>query len=217
MTILCPAEFAEAVRFAAQADQALEAAIRREGDEKARRDLEERRGQGSRTLLACFGYRAASDDMDNKNPHFPGGSEVQFQDGERRTIYDLGSDRRPLRETFVFHDLAPHSFFFREEWIDPYTRQRVEIFDRCWYIFRDGTTQKQANDMDGSALEEAARDPERKVERTYHSPDAEMAAADNIPLREVMHRRVGMCGGIIYHSDWKDGERTNYGSWSTHT
>ena len=217
MTILCPAEFAEAVRFAAQADQALEAAIRREGDEKARRNLEERRGQGSRTLLACFGYRAASDDMDNKNPHLPSGSEVQFPDGKRRTIYELGSDRRPLRDTFVFHDLAPHSFFFREEWIDPYTRQRVEIFDRCWYVFRDGTTQVQANGMDASALEEAARDPERKVERTYREDDMKAAALNHVPFVETMRRRMGMCGGIIYHADWEDGQRTDYGSWSTHT
>ena len=217
MTILCPAEFAEAVRFAAQADQALEAAIWHAKDKDARQALEAKRGQGTRTLLACFGHRAYSDDMDNKNPHLPDGSEVQFQDGERRTVYDLGNDRRPLRETFIYRDIAQHYFFFREEWIDPYTRQRVEIFDRCWYIFRDGTTQEQVNNMDGPALEEATRDQERKVERTYRSFDAEAAAADNIPLREVMRRRVGMCGGIIYHADWRDGQRTDYGSWSTHT
>jgi len=220
MTILCPAEFAEATRFAVGADEALEAAIYHAGDAERRKALEARRGQASKSLLQCFGSRANSDDIDNKNPFFPDGSEVLYDDGTKRTILDLGKYMRPLRETFVFKDMAQHSFFFREEYIDPDTRKRVDVYDRCWYIFRDGTTQEEADTLSDEELEQKLRESNGNVERTYcpETVQAIESAGENVPFVETMKKRVGMCGGIIYHADHdEDGKPLPYGSWSTHT
>lgn len=219
MTILCPAEFAAATTFAVEADDALLAEIFRTGDIERRSKLKERRGQATKTLLACFGARARSDDIDNKNPNFPPDSEVRYADGSVRTIRDLGEYGRPIRETFIFKDMAPHSFFFREEWLDPNTRQRVEVFDRCWYIFRDGTTQEAANELSDEELEEAVKNSEGRVERTFFEGRITTLTAEgsHAPVVGTMRRRIGMCGGIIWHADWDGGQPAAYGSWSTHT
>lgn len=219
MTILCPAEFADAARFASQADDALEATIFHCGNADERRKLEARRGQATKTLLACFGERARSDDIDNKNPNLPLGSEVRYADGSVRTIQDIGEYGRPIRETFIFKDMAPHSFFFREEWLDPNTRQRVEVFDRCWYIFGDGTTQEAANELSDEELEEVWRNSNGRIERTFFEGRITTLAAggSHTPFVETMRRRIGVCGGIIWHADWDGGQPTAYGSWSTHT
>ncbi len=136
MTILCPAEFADAARFAAEADDALEAAILRCDDADERRKLENKRGQGVRTLLQCFGWRAYADAQDNSNPAMFGSTRVRWPDGRERMFSALSAGERPVRDTFVYTDMAPHSFFFREEWLDPVTRQRVELYSDCWYVFR---------------------------------------------------------------------------------
>ena len=78
MTILCPAEFAEAVKFAVAADDALEAAIATADDDKRRQELERKRGQGIRSLLRCIGRRAESDAQDNAKPYFPDDSEGRY-------------------------------------------------------------------------------------------------------------------------------------------
>ena len=219
MTIMCPAEFAAAATFAAEADDALLAEIFRTGDIERRNKLKARRGQATRTLLACLGARARSDDADNKDPHFPPESEVRYADGSVRTIRDLGEYGRPVRETFIFRDMAPHSFFFREEWLDPNTRQRVEVFDRCWYIFRDGTTQEAANALSDEDLDKAVRNSKGRVERTYFEGNITALTAEGVhaPVVETMRRRIGMCGGIIWHADWDGSQPAMYGSWSTHT
>lgn len=216
MTILCPAEFYAATTFAVEADDALRAEIARTGDTEQRNKL---KGQATKTLLACFGERARSDDIDNKNPHFPPSSVVRYADGSMRTIRELGEYGRPIRETFIFKDIAPHSFFFREEWLDPNTRQRVEVFDRCWYIFRDGTTQEAANKLSDEALEEALRKSDGTVERTFSEDEITALTAEggHVPYVGTMRRRTGMCGGIIWHAAWDGGQPAAYGSWSTHT
>jgi len=219
MTIMCPAEFAAATTFAVRADDALLAAIYHAGDPELRRKLEARRGQATKTLLACLGARACADDADNKNPHFPPDSEVRYADGSVRTIQELGEYGRPVRETFIFKDMAPHSFFFREEWLDPNTRQRVEVFDRCWYIFRDGTTQEAANELSDEELEEAWQNSNGAIERTFFEGRITTLTAEgsHAPVVGTMRRRIGMCGGIIWHADWDGGQQAPYGSWSTHT
>lgn len=216
MTILCPAEFAAATTFAVEADDALLAEIARTGDTERRSRL---KGQATKTLLACFGARARSDDIDNKNPNFPPDSEVRYADGSVRTIRDLGEYGRPIRETFIFKDMAPHSFFFREEWLDPNTRQRVEVFDQCGYIFRNGMSQEAANALSDEELEEAWRNSDGAIERTFFEGKiAAFAAGDShVPFVKTMRRRIGMCGGIIWHAVWDGGQPAPYGSWSTHT
>lgn len=215
MTILCPAEFAEAAQFAAQADDALEATLFSTGDVELRKQLVQKRGQGTKTLLACFMRLAQSDATDNSDPHFPEDSEVAFPDGKRYTIAALGKYRLPLRETFVYRDFAPHSFFFKEEWLDRDTRQPVTMYDRCWYIFNDGMTQAAADAMDTNWLDQAVRDG--LATRTFFA-DAAKAAFAKKAVRETMCRRQGMCGGVIYHANYGiDGRAMPYGSWSTHT
>ena len=216
MTILCPAEFYAAVQFAEEAEDALRAEISRTGDSEKRDKL---KGQAAKTLLACFGERARSDDIDNKNPHLPPGSEVRYADGSVRKIRDLGEYGRPIRETFIFKDIAPHSFFFREEWLDPNTRQQVEVFDRCWYIFRDGTTQEAANEMSDEELEEAWRNSDGAIERTFLEDEITALTAEggHVPYVGTMRKRIGMCGGIIWHAAFDGGQQAAYGSWSTHT
>jgi hypothetical protein len=216
MTILCSAEFAEAAQFAAQADDALEATILSTGDVKRRKELEQKRGQGVKTLLACFMNLARSDAIYNNDPHFPGDSEVEFLDGRRYTIASLGKYRLPLREVFVYHDLAPHSFFFKEDWLDRDTRQPVTVYDRCWYIFNDGTTQAAADAMAADELDRAVR--EELATRTFFADEMTKAAFAKKVVRETLRHRQGMCGGVIYHADYGiDGKAMPYGSWSTHT
>lgn len=212
MTITCPGEFYEAEQFADSADRALEAAIERADDAETRAKLEARRCQGTRTLMACFGYRANSDAQDNKHPYLPEDSEVHYENGTVRTILDCGADK-PVRETFIYTDMSPHSFFFREEWIDPVTRQRVEIHDRCWYVFLE-SSQDRVDRLTDAALENAVGE---KVLRTYDGKWARESAARGLACRDAMRRRVGMCGGIIYHADYVDGKQAGFGSWSTHT
>lgn len=219
MTILCPKEFHEAVQFAANADQMVEAAIRiaQKNDSADLPKLLEKRGQATRTLLGCFGYRANADAVDNENPYFPDGSEVHFdQSGKVRTILDM-KPKLPVRETFIYKDWAPYSFFFSEEWLEPYTRCQVDIFDRCWYIFRDGRAQSVVDGFDESELDDLIPNNEG-VRRTYNCEEAKKAVTEGVAVREVMRRRKGMCGGIIYHADYgPDGKRLDYGIWSTHT
>lgn len=219
MTILCPAKFAEAVRFASQADAALEAAILHCGNAEERRKLEDKRGQGVRTLLQCFGWRASADDMDNRSPAMLGSTIVRQPDGSEQTFASLPASSRPVRDTFVFSDWAPHSFFFREEWLDPFTRQRVELYDWCWYVFRE-LSQAEADAIPEDELPFRVGDG---VERSFSEAYA-LAARNEIAarggagyVRRAKQRRTGMCGGIIYHADYVDGERTGFGSWSTHT
>lgn len=216
MTILCPAEFAAATTFAVEADDALLAEIARTGDTERRSRL---KGQATKTLLACFGARARSDDIDNKNPNFPPDSEVRYADGRVRTIRDLGEYERPIRETFIFKDMAPHSFFFREEWLDPATRQRVELYDDCWYVFAK-LGQAEADAIPEDELPQRVGDD---VKRSFTEPYAravrnKIAASGGTGyIRRVKQRRTGMCGGIIWHAVWDGGQPAPYGSWSTHT
>lgn len=218
MTITCPEQFHAAVQFAINSDLMLDAAIRTAKLTEAPelRKLEEKRGQAARTLLACFGYRANADAIDNRSPFFPEGSEIRLQDGQTHTAHDW-KDRLPVRETFVFADMAQHSFFFREEWIDPYTRERVDVYDRCWYIFRDGRAQEVVDGFDESELPDMLG--QEGVSRTFQADTAMKAATQpDTAVREAMSRRPGLCGGIIYHADYlPSGERAPYGSWSTHT
>lgn len=217
MTILCPAEFADAVNFASRADAALEAAIFHCGDPEERRKLEEKRGQGVKTLLQCFGWRANADAMDNRSPDVLDSTIVRRPDGSERTIASLPSSDRPVRDTFVFSDWAPHSFFFREEWLDPFTRQRVELYDWCWYVFRGEMANKDVDSIPESDLPGLVGE---SVERTFDQEYVRRLDAVKGPpvaIRRVRHHRAGMCGGIIYHADYVDGERAGFGSWSTHT
>ena len=219
MTILCPAEFADAVRFASQADDALEAAIFHCGNAEERRKLEAKRGQGVKTLLQCFGWRANADAQDNRNPAMLDSTLVRWPDGREAAFASLPAADRPVRDTFVFADWARHSFFFREEWLDPVTRQRVELYDDCWYVFRrlspaeadaipeDELPQRVGNDVERSFTEPYARAVQNKV----------MACGGTGYIRCVKQRRTGMCGGIIYHADYVDGKQAGFGSWSTHT
>jgi len=219
MTILCPKEYHQAVQHALDADDALAAAAYVEKDEKKARSLDSKRGQATKTLLACFGYRAQSDHQDNLTPYFPESSEVRHLDGSVRTIHDLGPDNLPLRETFIFSDFAPYSFFFRELYLDRQTRQQVEVYDRCWYVFKDGTTQEEANRMTDDELDACVgKDGVRRV-FDQHAVDQELDKDESTVYVERMKRRVGMCGGIIYHADYADDGQTKcpYGSYSTHT
>ena len=220
MTILCPAEFAEAVEFAAAADDALEAAIATADDEKRRQELESKRGQGMRSLLRCIGRRAASDAQDNAKPYFPDDSEIVYPDADgvnsvRRKVSSFMGYGLPIRETFISADFAAFSFFFEETWMDPITRQRVSVMDKCWYIFRDGTPMEEIEEMNEEELDEAANS--EGVVRTYARDDAKKAMADGYPVLEGMRARKGMCGGIIYHADCSKEVAAPYGSWSTHT
>lgn len=216
MTILCPDRFYEAVRFALAADEALECAIVTEADKRRRDDLSRKRGQATQTLLACFASRANSDDIDTKNPYFPDGSEVHMMDGRIATVKSFGPSRL-IRDTFIYNDFAPHSFFFREEWLDRDTRQRVEIYDKCWYVFRDGRTQDEADDIDWAALEPEMEASNGKIQRIFHEEEAKRLQDEGVPIRDAMQLRRGMCGGIIYHADYDGDERAAWGSWSTHT
>lgn len=214
MTILCPEQFSEAVQFAVQVDDALEAAMATTHDPAERRELEKKRGRGVKTLLTCFGYRANADVQGNANPFLPPESEVHFAGGLVRKILELDKTRRPVQETFVWPDMAPHSFFFREDWINPDGRDHVDIFDRCWYLFRPPHfTQEEVDaipeqDLDGLVC---------GVSYTFNEKTVEDARAAGAICRESKKRRVGLCGGIIYHAEYKDGERLPYGYWSTHT
>ena len=219
MTIACPAEFSEAVKFAMEADEALEAEILRTGDAERRRALEEKRGQAARTLLQAFGYRAESDKLDNEKPYFPETTEIRYQDWTVRPAKGMSKYALPMRETFIYSDWAPHSFFFRELWVDARNRQIVEVFDKCWYIFEEGTSQEAADEMTDEELEEAVKGCSgREVVRTFNSDMAAEAIASHRTCVGTMRMRVGMCGGIVYHADyWPDKGRLPFGSWSTHT
>ena len=219
MTILCPAEFADAVKFASQADDALEAAIFHCGNADERRKLEARRGQGVKTLLQCFGWRANADAQDNRNPAMLDSTLVRWPDGRESVLASLHAATRPVRDTFVFADWAPHSFFFREEWLDPVTRERVELYDDCWYVFRK-LSPTEADAIPENELPQHVGDD---VERSFTEPYAR-AVRNKIKanggigyIRRVKQLRTGMCGGIIYHADYADGKQAGFGSWSTHT
>lgn len=217
MTILCPTEFADAVRFASQADAALEAAISNCKNPEERRKLEDKRGQGVRTLLQCFGWRAKADAMDTSNPNMLDSTVVRWPDGGERTFASLPESGRPVRDTFVFADWSKHSFFFREEWLDPCTRQRVELYDWCWYVFRGEMASKDVYSIPDCELPGlVGKSVVQTFDRAYaHS----LVLKDGPPVvvRNVRKNRAGMCGGIIYHADYIDGERAGFGSWETHT
>ena len=106
MTILCGDAFHEAARFAISADEALEAALHHAADETARARLTARRGQGARTLLSCFAWRANADALDNeaalKKPDtmFPDGTMAQC-DGKTVPVRALRG--MPVRDTFNQH------------------------------------------------------------------------------------------------------------------
>lgn len=222
MIIMCPDAFHEAVQFALEVDRRVESMIEYGSgdDEKARRKLEGIRGRASRTLLECFGHRAQADFMDSKDPHFPPDSEVIMPNGAVRTVLDLRKDELPVQETFITRDIAPYSFFFIEELVTPGTRQRVEVHDRCWYIFPKAFPQDRVDLMSDEELDGCITDPSINARRVFSQElaEREMAASGSSVVREAMKRRIKMCGGIIYHPDYDGkGGKTNYGSWSTHT
>ena len=215
MTILCPGEFHAAAVFAKEADSRLDALMASTDDDQLRKSLAGKVGQGMRTLLECFAWRAYADECDNKAPYLPDRSEVHYKDGRVCAIHDLGADRLPVRETFITADMAPHSFFFRELLVDPVTREQVDVHDRCWYLFSDGRTQADIDAIPEDKLPEELHRP--GVVRTYCTEEAERAARKGVPHREVMRRREGLCGGIIFHQDYISGAPSAFGSWSTHT
>lgn len=218
MLITCPKEFYEAVQFAKQADELLEAAISETRDEATRLRLADKRGQAVRTLMECFAWRANSDALDNANPHLPDSSEVVYPGGSARPVSDCRAFRcLPVVETVICPDFSRHSFFFRERWIDLPSRQEVEIRDRCWYVFRDGTTQKTADGMSEDELEALLPGSRETASVTFWQEDADKAKAEGAAVRQAMKRRHMLNGGIIFHEDHVDGKKTGYGSWSTHT
>lgn len=219
MTILCPRRFHESVQHAIDADIILERMTYKETDALKAKKLAARKGQAVKTLLQCFGYRANSDYIDNRDPVFPEGTEIRYADGTTRTAHDIGKDNLPVVETFVFDDMAPYSFFFREDYIDRFTRQRVDVYDRCWYLFPSSFDKDVIERMSDDAMENQLAVDAAGVRRFFRQEavETEMAKDPSLIVREAMKRRIGMCGGIIYHADYEDGKMMPYGSYSTHT
>lgn len=217
MTILCPQEFYEATEFARNIEEILSTAIFHAKDENTRKELEKKRGLAMRSLMSCFGSRAFSDARDTECPYFPDGSEIHFADGSVSTVLDCKAAGKSLvRDTFIYSDFCPHSFFFREEWLDRDTREVVYIYDRCWYLFKDGRTQYDVDRLEEGTLKDIVN-LEKEISRVFSAEEAEKATRDGTPVREAMIRRGGMCGGIIFHYDYVNGKRAEWGSWSTHT
>lgn len=225
MTILCHKEFAETCRFAAEVDIAYLKAQTVLNPVELRDQMEAGRQMGSRSLLFCLGLLALYDNQYNENPmyaqNFRPETYVVGRDGLKRTVgKEPNVDALPRRETFLFVDIAPHSFFFREEFIDPLTRQVVTVVDQVYYVFRD----PKSRGLDQAAIDVLSQDDlhlkalNRECEVFYSLEDASKAMdAGNSILRHIERERHGMCGGVIYHPDYKDGNKAPYGRWSTHT
>jgi hypothetical protein len=92
----------------------------------------------------------------------------------------------------------------------------VYIYDRCWYLFKDGRTQYDVDRLEEETLKDIVN-LEKGISRVFSAEEAEKASRDGTPVREAMIRRGGMCGGIIFHYDYVNGKRADWGSWSTHT
>lgn len=220
MTITCQKEFADACEFAAAADRMLESEIELETDDAKDCKLAEKRGQACRSLLHCFGCLAKWDsDYNNlgRADTFKPDTKIVRQDGIPLTVGENPpSDRLPRKETFVFADIAPHSFFFREMFVDPDTRQPVRVFDQLYYVFKDvrsrGITQEYVDALTDDGLLMDAMKGECVLEMT----DPKSVVAGSI-VRHIEKERHGLCGGIIWHPDYVDGKPTRYGHWSIHT
>lgn len=226
MTILCAREFGEACAFAQTADLAYEEAIARAPNGNAADQMKKRSAMGTRSLLNCLGCLSRWDEDYNENPdfakHFPAESEIVYQTGLRRKVGE-SPDKSwlPRQETFIYSDMAPHSFFFREDWIDPVTRQAVFVMDHLHYCFTSphsrGLNQDSIDALSPDDLRMKALNRECQVVWTTREAEARKAAGDLV--RHIERQRRGMCGGIIYHPDYLQGigKQAPYGSWQIHT
>lgn len=225
MTILCQKEFGEACAFAAQADMAYAESIAHVDTRSAMgAKMASRRGSAATSLLHCIGCLSRWDADYNENPDFskylPAESEIVYQTGLRRKVGD-SPDKSwlPRRETFLYSDMAPHSFFFREDWIDPVTRQTVFVMDHLHYCFASphsrGLNQDAIDALSPDDLRMKSLNRECQVVLTTDEAEVRKAAGDLV--RHIERQRRGMCGGIIYHADYVNGERAPYGAWQIHT
>lgn len=221
MRILCPEQFHEACLFALQSDEARDAEIARaevghaELDTKTLADLRMARGLSIRSLLSCFGARANSERLNNKDLWLPDTSVILMQDGRRTTPGEMRDTL--VSETVISADYSPHSFFFREAWFFRSSREEVEIHDKVWYVF-DPSVPSLAVDAlsDGPSNEQldAYRRDNPTLCHKFFRPGDELPGGRVVTRSQ---RRIGMCGGIVYHPDWIGGKRAEFGSWSTHT
>lgn len=220
MTIICQKEFADACEFAAAADRMLESEIELETDDAKDGKLAEKRGQACRSLLHCLGCLAKWDAEHNDlglDDNFRPNTKIVRQDGIALKVGENPpAHLLPRKETFVFTDIAPHSFFFREMLVDPYTRQPVRVFDQLYYVFMDvkskGLTQEDVDELTDDDLRIKTMNGECILRWT--EPKDVMTG---ILVRHIEKERRGLCGGVIWHPDYVDGKSAPYGHWSIHT
>ena len=216
MTICCPERFNEAVRKAIEVDELADALASDETDADKKAELERKRGEACQSLLKCLASRAYSDVMANKTTHFRPNTDIVYPDGSLTSAGLLRPDDRPIQETVIFDDIAQHSFFFREVYRDPRSHEVVEIFDHGWYIFPEGISQEQADAVAAEDLPVLLRNHEG-YHLTFNPEGADAARKDGRAVRPATLRRQGMCGGIIFHPNYREGKPDGTGSWSTHT
>ena len=223
MRILCPERFHDACVFAEQSDaaRAAEIAAAEAGMTKIEPNtlasMRRSRGSSVRSLLQCFSARANSERLNTKDLWLPDTSFV-IRMSVKSTPVPAVKDRL-VSETLITGDMSPHSFFFRETWFDRLSGDEVEIHDKVWYVFDKSVPQEKINELCKDPTVEsldAFRRDEPSLCRKFFRRDGEQFSMDAHTVDRVQ-RRVGMCGGIIYHPDWVGGKQTAFGSWSTHT
>lgn len=219
MTIRCNKEFADACAFADSADAALEAAIACAKDENEAEKLRQCRGKAKSTLLHCIGTLAKWDSDYNeggRRGQFRSGTSVTYVGGITKITDEMADCRLPVRETFLYYDMSPHSFFFREVWVDPDTYDPVEIREELHYS-GDGSKIDQAklDSLSGEELLHMFMNGDLFLLKSRDELDNRKK--NGCCTRTVIRRRNGLCGGIIYHPVYADGKAMPYGSWSIHT
>lgn len=220
MTILCPDKFAEACSFAASIDLNYESAIDTVDEETKAKLMKSHKLSAARSLLYAFAARATDDARYNDKQLFPPNTLIIGEDGITRKVGENPEKwRLPIQETFIYADPAPHSFFFREEFMDPDTRRIVRVVDTVWYARMNPEADGITPELFASEHNDILRDLvfEGKCVSSWDFEEIKKLQPDMRFVRKVQRERRGMCGGIIYHPDYMDGQQTGYGSWSTHT
>lgn len=217
MTICCPGRLDEAVLKACEVDDLVDALIINEQDKAERAKLEQQRGKACRSLLQCLAARAFSDAQDNKTPRFGDTTEIVYADGRRTRAGFLRPENLPVRETVLFDDITQHSFFFRELYRDPRSHEIVDVHDQCWYIFPHGVKQEDADAIAEADLPALLFNNLAEHRRTFDQDEAYAARRLGRAVRHSTLHRQGMCGGIIFHPNYRNGKPDGTGCWSTHT
>lgn len=215
MTIKCPEEFEAAMAKAAEDDERVLSKYNRlvfdDAEPEAVNEVRNCIGAASRSLLRCLGSISGWDARGKERVFSE--SAVIVECGDERKV---GHRDKPVVEVILCRDSSmPHSFYFREQWMDENTLKPLEVGDIRFFAFDGDVPVDEVDRMGADTMFHKYLNGECVLVGDYDA--AERYKSEGWTVRRKVIMRRGIIGGIIYHPTYFKGDKMSYGTWSIHT